>query len=260
MVRPACVDKSGLKKGEWSEEEDNKLRAYILRYGHWNWRLLPKYADLQRSGKSCRLRWVNYLKPGLKLGDYSKEEKDLIRKLHDELGNKWSAIAAKLPGRTDSGIKNYWHTHLKKPCSKRSRAPSESSESCNHANILQDKLSSDQKIPRNIANIPTFSQQLQTVEASSCVMHSLESSISIDQNLLDSSVEQNLLSGSNSVGIKYGENDDDSASSNSDSIFGFQQDFWTQPFVVDTSYNQGCNFSLLDAEGFLAWSDPFGLW
>lgn len=44
MVKAAYVDKDGLKKGAWSEEEDNKLRSYIVRYGHWNWRLLPKFA------------------------------------------------------------------------------------------------------------------------------------------------------------------------------------------------------------------------
>lgn len=44
MVRPPSFDSNGMKKGAWSEDEDNKLRAYIMRYGHWNWRLLPKYA------------------------------------------------------------------------------------------------------------------------------------------------------------------------------------------------------------------------
>ncbi|KAL1548353.1 transcription factor MYB114-like protein [Salvia divinorum] len=114
MVKAAYVDKDGLKKGAWSEEEDTKLRSYIVKYGHWNWRLLPKFAGLQRCGKSCRLRWMNYLKPDVKRGEFNQEERDLIAKLHYELGNKWSGIAAKLPGRTDNDIKNYWMTHLQK--------------------------------------------------------------------------------------------------------------------------------------------------
>ncbi|GER53258.1 myb domain protein 15 [Striga asiatica] len=114
MVKPASVDSNGLKRGAWSEEEDNKLRAYIQRYGHWNWRLLPKYAGLSRCGKSCRLRWVNYLKPGVKRGNFTKEEEELIIELHAQLGNKWSAIATKLPGRTDNEIKNFWHARIGK--------------------------------------------------------------------------------------------------------------------------------------------------
>ncbi|XP_075500435.1 transcription factor MYB14-like [Primulina tabacum] len=114
MVRPTYVDSNGMKKGAWSEEEDKKLRDYIQRYGHWNWRLLPKFAGLARCGKSCRLRWVNYLKPGTKHGNFSKYEEDLIIQLHNRLGNRWSSIAAELPGRTDNEIKNFWHTCIKK--------------------------------------------------------------------------------------------------------------------------------------------------
>ncbi|KAK1439223.1 hypothetical protein QVD17_05039 [Tagetes erecta] len=114
MVRSFSFDKDGNKKGAWSEDEDEKLRAYIHRYGHWNWGLLPKFAGLSRSGKSCRLRWVNYLRPNMKHGNFTKEEDDLIFGLHKKLGNKWSAIAAMLPGRSDNEIKNRWNTHLKK--------------------------------------------------------------------------------------------------------------------------------------------------
>ncbi|KAK9064991.1 hypothetical protein SSX86_016374 [Deinandra increscens subsp. villosa] len=113
MVKPSGFDKNGIKKGAWSEDEDDKLRAYIQRYGHWNWSLLPKFAGLSRGGKSCRLRWVNYLRPNIKHGNFSKEEDDMIVHLHNKLGNKWSAMAANLPGRSDNEIKNRWHTNLK---------------------------------------------------------------------------------------------------------------------------------------------------
>ncbi|XP_027343340.1 transcription factor MYB13-like [Abrus precatorius] len=107
-------DKSGLRKGAWTPEEDKKLVAYVTRYGHWNWTLLPKFAGLERCGKSCRLRWMNYLRPNIKRGNFTQEEDETIMKLIQRLGNRWSAIAAQLPGRTDNEIKNYWHTHLKK--------------------------------------------------------------------------------------------------------------------------------------------------
>ncbi|CAI9783869.1 unnamed protein product [Fraxinus pennsylvanica] len=114
MGRAPCCDKNGLKRGPWTTEEDQKLVDYIQKNGYGNWRTLPKNAGLQRCGKSCRLRWTNYLRPDIKRGRFSFEEEEAIIQLHSILGNKWSAIAARLPGRTDNEIKNYWNTHIRK--------------------------------------------------------------------------------------------------------------------------------------------------
>ncbi|XP_034891825.1 transcription factor MYB93 [Populus alba] len=114
MGRSPCCDESGLKKGPWTPEEDQKLVKYIQKHGHGSWRALPKLAGLNRCGKSCRLRWTNYLRPDIKRGKFSQEEEQTILNLHSILGNKWSAIAGHLPGRTDNEIKNFWNTHLKK--------------------------------------------------------------------------------------------------------------------------------------------------
>ncbi|XVF82548.1 hypothetical protein PTKIN_Ptkin16aG0058800 [Pterospermum kingtungense] len=103
-----------LKRGAWSLEEDQKLTSYISRFGIWNWSEIPNHAGLSRTSKSCRLRWVNYLRPGIKRGNISTEEEETIVKLHSVLGNRWAAIAAKLPQRTDNEIKNFWKTRMKK--------------------------------------------------------------------------------------------------------------------------------------------------
>nr|WDS62665.1 transcription factor MYB [Piper nigrum] len=113
MGKSHC-DKMGVKKGSWSSEEDQKLLAYIDEHGHGSWRALPTKAGLQRCGKSCRLRWTNYLRPDIKRGKFTSQEEQTIIQLHALLGNRWSAIASHLPNRTDNEIKNYWNSHLKK--------------------------------------------------------------------------------------------------------------------------------------------------
>ncbi|KAF2304090.1 hypothetical protein GH714_027090 [Hevea brasiliensis] len=114
MGRRPCCAKEGVKRGAWSASEDKVLINYIKLHGEGKWRDLPRRAGLKRCGKSCRLRWLNYLRPDIKRGNISVDEEDLIIRLHKLLGNRWSLIAGRLPGRTDNEIKNYWNSNLRK--------------------------------------------------------------------------------------------------------------------------------------------------
>ncbi|KAE8658038.1 Transcription repressor MYB4 [Hibiscus syriacus] len=103
-----------VNRGAWTAEEDKRLAQAIEIHGPKRWESIASKAGLKRCGKSCRLRWMNYLRPNIKRGDISDQEEDLILRLHKLLGNRWSLIAGRLPGRTDNQIKNYWNSHLSK--------------------------------------------------------------------------------------------------------------------------------------------------
>ncbi|KAK4568177.1 hypothetical protein RGQ29_003810 [Quercus rubra] len=140
MGRIGCYDAEGLRKGAWTAEEDKKLLAYIQEHGEGGWRFLPDKAGLKRCGKSCRLRWANYLRPGIKRGKFSAEEEHKIIELHAVLGNRWSIISRHLPGRTDNEIKNIWNSRLKKRLAKMGINPASSSRSISAPAQLLNKV------------------------------------------------------------------------------------------------------------------------
>nr|AKA59791.1 MYB8 [Scutellaria taiwanensis] len=104
--------KAEVKRGAWTKEEDTLLRICIDKFGEGKWHKVPIRAGLNRCRKSCRLRWMNYLRPNIKRGYFTKDEVDLIQRLHKLLGNRWSLIAGRLPGRTANDVKNFWNTYI----------------------------------------------------------------------------------------------------------------------------------------------------
>jgi transcription factor MYB, plant len=129
MGRPPCHDKADVKKGPWTPEEDAKLLAFTSTHGTGNWTTVPQraghgvvtfkaallsdamlllavgislslslsaddefaWAGLKRCGKSCRLRYTNYLRPNLKQENFTQEEEELIVTLHAMLGSRSSS-------------------------------------------------------------------------------------------------------------------------------------------------------------------------
>ncbi|GLT43551.1 hypothetical protein SLA2020_174910 [Shorea laevis] len=192
MGRTPSCNVDGLKKGAWTAEEDEKLLAYIQKHGEGSWRSLPEKAGLQRCGKSCRLRWANYLRPGIKRGEFTLEEEETIIKLHAELGNRWATISRCLPKRTDNEIKNHWNAHLKKrlakmgidnPAEGSSRASSlgqpphhqgsSASTTARFLNKLATNLSILQRIDTNLC-----SQSISVTTASTSTMSSFSEGVS----------------------------------------------------------------------------------
>ncbi|KAK2999345.1 hypothetical protein RJ639_032472, partial [Escallonia herrerae] len=145
MGRSPCCSKIGLNRGAWTAAEDKTLTDYIKLHGEGRWRNLPKRAGngflgvgLKRCGKSCRLRWLNYLRPDIKRGNISLDEEELIIRLHKLLGNRWSLIAGRLPGRTDNEIKNYWNTTLRKRVNDRKNSTSTCKQSRSNHSTKKD--------------------------------------------------------------------------------------------------------------------------
>ena len=66
-----------------------------------------------RSAAQCWARWHNCLKPGIKKGPFSAEEDKTLMEAYGKLGEKWTEISKRLPGRTGDAIRHRWERALK---------------------------------------------------------------------------------------------------------------------------------------------------
>ncbi|OMO92601.1 hypothetical protein CCACVL1_06798 [Corchorus capsularis] len=256
MVRTPSCDKSGLRKGTWTPEEDRKLIAYVTRYGCWNWRQLPRFAGLARCGKSCRLRWMNYLRPNLKRGNYTKEEEETIVRLHEELGNRWSAIAAQLPGRTDNEIKNHWHTTLKKRFNHKSSTGTKDAKNNSSDHPIKRVTSKEKEFETNLKNLlinppspplileSSLSASLLSPQQPASSDQSQNSSITTDNTAVSSSVSYNNNNNNHNSDIDMALFEAYEANSGS---------FWTEPFFSDDLFmSSDISVPMMDLTNFEA--------
>ncbi|XP_076938111.1 transcription factor MYB11-like [Bidens hawaiensis] len=151
MGRSPCCEKVGLKRGRWTAEEDEILTNYIQSNGEGSWKSLPKNAGLLRCGKSCRLRWINYLRGDLKRGNISPEEDEMIVMLHKAFGNRWSMIASHLPGRTDNEIKNHWNSRLSRQSYRFFTNKNKSKASIDISTLVSQKKRRVGRVSRSVA-------------------------------------------------------------------------------------------------------------
>ena len=103
----------------WQPEEEAKLQAQVQLHGQKSWSLISRSLP-GRTGKQCRERYLNHLRPDIKRQSWTSEEELVLAEGHARLGTRWSSLVHLLPGRTENQIKNHWNATLR--CKGRLRA------------------------------------------------------------------------------------------------------------------------------------------
>ncbi|KAJ7456566.1 hypothetical protein FB451DRAFT_1276412 [Mycena latifolia] len=105
------MDRTALDR-RWNAAEDALLVRAVANFGdHDNWKAVAQ-AVPGRTNKACRKRWLHSLSPSVKKSAWTPSEDSLLIELYTTHGPKWSAIARKIPGRTDDACSKRYREAL----------------------------------------------------------------------------------------------------------------------------------------------------
>ncbi|KAK6055640.1 Myb-like DNA-binding domain protein [Cooperia oncophora] len=87
-----------IKGGVWRNTEDEILKAAIMKYGKNQWSRIASLLH-RKSAKQCKARWFEWLDPGIKKTEWSREEDEKLLHLAKLMPTQWRTIAP-IVGRT----------------------------------------------------------------------------------------------------------------------------------------------------------------
>jgi hypothetical protein len=101
----------------WTKEEDSRLTDILKKYKNpRDWSPIAKELNRGRSAKECHERWIRYLKPGVRKGQWTDHEDAIVIEAvttsSDQPFTRWSDLANRLPGRVGKQIRDRWVNHL----------------------------------------------------------------------------------------------------------------------------------------------------
>ncbi|CDP09459.1 unnamed protein product [Coffea canephora] len=183
--RLTCDEMGEIKKGPWKAEEDEVLINHVKKYGPRDWSSIRSKGLLQRTGKSCRLRWVNKLRPNLKNGvKFSAEEERIVIDLQAQFGNKWAKIATYLPGRTDNDVKNFWSSRQKRLARILQTPASSSSSSSNRSQRNKHVPAIHDVPPFEASKFSSSSEEDSLPKSQSCLSSYTVKSLTVEMEMV----------------------------------------------------------------------------
>ncbi|GLB09193.1 pre-mRNA-splicing factor cef1 [Aspergillus tubingensis] len=87
-----------VKGGVWTNIEDEVLRAAVSKYGLNQWARVSSLLA-RKTPKQCKARWVEWLDPGIRKVEWSREEDEKLLHLAKLMPTQWRTIAP-IVGRT----------------------------------------------------------------------------------------------------------------------------------------------------------------